>query len=37
LRPTIASAFDLAVFCKREADGSRKVTEIIEVTSEVLD
>ena len=37
LRPTIASAFDLAVFCKREADGSRKVTEIMEVTSEVLD
>ena len=37
LRPTITAAFDLVVFCQREPSGQRRVTEIIEVTSEILD
>jgi len=36
LRPTITGAFDLVVFCKKQADGSRRVQEIIEVTDETL-
>jgi pilus assembly protein CpaF len=36
LRPTVLGAFDLVVFCKRLPDGSRIVSEILEVTSEVL-
>jgi pilus assembly protein CpaF len=36
LRPTILGAFQLVVHCKREQDGSRRVTEILEVNSEVL-
>lgn len=36
LRPTIIGAFQIAVHCKREANGQRKVTEILEVTSEAL-
>lgn len=36
LRPTILSAFDLVVFCKRDADGNRKVDEVLEVSSELL-
>lgn len=36
LRPTVLSAFDFAVFCKRAPDGSRFVEEILEVRDEVL-
>ena len=36
LRPTVLGAFDLVVFCKRLPDGSRIVSEILEVSSEVL-
>jgi pilus assembly protein CpaF len=36
LRPTIQGAFDLVVFCKRLPSGQRIVTEILEVTGEVL-
>ena len=36
LRPTITGAFDLVVFCKKQADGSRRLQEIIEVTDETL-
>lgn len=36
LRPTVLGAFDLVVFCKRLPDGSRVVSEILEVSGEVL-
>lgn len=36
LRPTIHGAFDLVVFCKRDANGQRRVEEILEVTNEVF-
>ena len=36
LKPTILGAFDLAVFCKRDASGQRRVEEILEVTDEVF-
>lgn len=36
LRPTIKSAFQKAVHCARNSDGSRKVTEILEVSDEVF-
>jgi pilus assembly protein CpaF len=36
LRPTILGAFDLVVFCKRDANGQRRVEEILEVTNEVF-
>ncbi len=36
LRPTVLGAFDLVVFCSRDELGQRKVSEIIEVTSELL-
>lgn len=36
LRPTVLGAFDLVVFCKRLPDGKRIVSEILEVSSEVL-
>lgn len=36
LRPTIVGAFQLAVHCKQEPGGKRTVTEILEVTDEVL-
>ncbi|MEY3561170.1 MAG: hypothetical protein RL068_322 [Actinomycetota bacterium] len=36
LRPTVLGAFDLVVFCKRDPDGSRRVSEIMEVSDEVL-
>lgn len=31
LRPTVLGAFDLVLFCKRLEDGSRRLTEIVEV------
>lgn len=36
LRPTVAGAFDLVVFCERSLEGRRTVSEILEVTDEVL-
>lgn len=36
LRPTILGAFDLVVFCKRLPNGRRVVSEILEVSDEVL-
>ncbi len=36
LRPTVLGAFDLVVFCRRLPDGRRIVSEILEVSSEVL-
>ncbi len=36
LRPTVLGAFDLVVFCQRLPDGKRIVSEILEVSSEVL-
>jgi pilus assembly protein CpaF len=36
LRPTVLGAFDLVVFCSRDELGQRKVSEILEVTSELL-
>ncbi len=36
LRPTILGAFDLVVFCKRLPSGQRIVSEILEVSGEVL-
>lgn len=36
LRPTVIGAFDLVVFCKRLPDGQRIVSEILEVSDEVL-
>jgi pilus assembly protein CpaF len=36
LRPTVLGAFDLVVFCKRLPDGSRIVSEILEVSDAVL-
>jgi pilus assembly protein CpaF len=36
LRPTVLGAFDLVVFCSRNQLGQRKVTEILEVTSELF-
>ena len=36
LRPTVLGAFDLVVFCERLPDGSRIVSEILEVSGEVL-
>ncbi len=36
LRPTIAAAFQMAIHCTRQADGSRQVTEILEVSDELL-
>lgn len=37
LRPTIAGAVDLIVHCERLSDGSRRVSEILEVAGEALD
>ena len=36
LRPTVLGAFDLVVFCKRLPSGQRIVSEILEVSDEVL-
>ncbi len=36
LRPTIVAAFQVALHCTRQADGSRQVTEILEVADELL-
>lgn len=36
LRPTVSAAFQLAVHCTRQVDGSRTVSEILEVTDAVL-
>jgi pilus assembly protein CpaF len=36
LRPTVLGAFDLVVFCSRNELGQRRVSEILEVTSEIL-
>ena len=36
LRPTVLGAFDLVVFCSRNQLGQRKVSEILEVTSELF-
>ena len=36
LRPTVLGAFDLVVFCHRLPDGKRIVSEILEVSGEVL-
>lgn len=36
LKPTVLSAFDYAVFCKRDKTGRRFVEEIVEVSDEVL-
>ncbi len=36
LRPTVLGAFDLVVFCRRLPNGQRIVSEILEVSSEVL-
>lgn len=36
LRPTVAGAFDLVVFCQRDLSGMRTVGEILEVNDEVL-
>ena len=36
LRPTVLGAFDLVVFCKRLPSGQRIISEILEVSDEVL-
>lgn len=36
LRPTVLGAIDYVVFCKRDPDGRRYVSEILEVTDAVL-
>jgi pilus assembly protein CpaF len=36
LRPTIAAAIDLVVHCERDAMGHRRVSEILEVSSEAM-
>lgn len=36
LRPTIASAIDLIVHCERNAEGKRRVSELLEVANENL-
>jgi len=36
LRPTVLGAFDLVVFCSRNELGQRRVSEVLEVTSEIL-
>lgn len=36
LRPTVLGAFQLVAFCERDESGSRKVSELLEVTSAVL-